>query len=523
MALLLTTEMERAFKQSPELRKLGLAAFGQTIRPAPPVRLRKVSPRTNSATIICVTEEEGVITNKHEKREGVVVPSSNPKPSATPTSSNCTSGSIEQQYSNAVPSEPLPPLFRPYLSGIGDAEKGIPVIESNKMKRVTLRKSTLPPKQSIEVEQEQGSSTGVNQYAEGHVETEKETEILLKQNLADAIKDEQLTPESPTDSQDELALSQEPTAVSEEGSQTNHGGMRCEDIIDEYDKHYKTYPHGFPSLAAFLNSAGNFSIARRFGRAHQRVLLHLTCEVTLLEKELDELDKADENTDTKWRLKRGEFYEGWDPKQKDLIEKLRVKLLQYDELVLKDSNLRSLAPALPRDHRSVFNWIRNEKPLDKDQYDFIYYRDDFVSLVNQPREGFDEAVKSLLNRSPSSRFQQLLRSNSNPQDPHTYFFSTQNITLFARILAVSVAITIILIPIFILFLAEMSRKTTSIMVLVFVLAFAALMSMTGTKAENVFVGLDVDVEKESQEHYVFGEYARCDCCRLEGLTHLDVS
>ena len=68
---------------------------------------------------------------------------------------------------------------------------------------------------------------------------------------------------------------------------------------------------------------------RRFGRTHTRVLLHLTCEITALEKELDTLDKADLNSFTNYRLRRSEFYEGWDPKQKDLIEKLKAKLMEY--------------------------------------------------------------------------------------------------------------------------------------------------------------------------------------------------
>jgi hypothetical protein len=76
-----------------------------------------------------------------------------------------------------------------------------------------------------------------------------------------------------------------------------------------------------------------------------------------------------------------------------------------DDLVLKDSALRALAPAPTRDHLSVFNWIYAEKPLDSGHYDFIYYQDDFVSLPNKPQEGFDDFIKAFLNSSPGSRFQ----------------------------------------------------------------------------------------------------------------------
>ena len=55
-------------------------------------------------------------------------------------------------------------------------------------------------------------------------------------------------------------------------------------------------------------------------------------------------------------------------------------------------------------------------------------------------------------------------------------------------IAICLVVAILLIPIFLLFLTELSRKTTSVMVLVFVLAFAVSMSLMGAKAESVFVG-----------------------------------
>ncbi|KIN08807.1 hypothetical protein OIDMADRAFT_23563 [Oidiodendron maius Zn] len=169
-----------------------------------------------------------------------------------------------------------------------------------------------------------------------------------------------------------------------------------------------------------------------------------------------------------------------------------------DDILLKDSSLRALAPALARDHLSVFNWIYAEKPLDVGQYDFIYHRDDFVSLPNKPQEGFDDLIKAFLNRSPGSRIQQFFKQE--PKTPHqhaqesqkqeqiVYLFSNDKISLFAQMIAICLVVAILLIPIFLLFLTEMSRKTTSVMVLVFVLAFAVSMSLMGAKAESVFVG-----------------------------------
>ena len=52
-------------------------------------------------------------------------------------------------------------------------------------------------------------------------------------------------------------------------------------------------PAGYPRLAAFLDSDANFMLFRRFGFLHARVLLNKQDELRVLEKDLDEVDRAD--------------------------------------------------------------------------------------------------------------------------------------------------------------------------------------------------------------------------------------
>jgi hypothetical protein len=53
------------------------------------------------------------------------------------------------------------------------------------------------------------------------------------------------------------------------------------------------FPEGLPQLAAFMNSNDSFALCRRFGRLSDRLLLHFQVKLTGMEKELDEIDKAD--------------------------------------------------------------------------------------------------------------------------------------------------------------------------------------------------------------------------------------
>lgn len=60
------------------------------------------------------------------------------------------------------------------------------------------------------------------------------------------------------------------------------------------------------------------------------MLIQKTLELNALEKELEDLDAQDDQAEeTRYRLQIGEHYDGWDPTQKDLIDKISGKLADY--------------------------------------------------------------------------------------------------------------------------------------------------------------------------------------------------
>ena len=92
------------------------------------------------------------------------------------------------------------------------------------------------------------------------------------------------------------------------------------------------FPEGWPKLAAFINSADDLTMFRRFGRAHCRILLHLEAEITILERKLDLLDTHDAEAPAfNYRLRRSDRHESWDQEQKNLLDELKMKLLEYGE------------------------------------------------------------------------------------------------------------------------------------------------------------------------------------------------
>jgi hypothetical protein len=79
--------------------------------------------------------------------------------------------------------------------------------------------------------------------------------------------------------------------------------------------------------------------------------------------------------------------------------------LDIDELVFHMHQMGSLGSPRTRNHRSVFNWIYNEKPINKDEDRFIYHKGDLVTL-SKSVEGYN--IITALMYSLMDRFKPLI-------------------------------------------------------------------------------------------------------------------
>jgi hypothetical protein len=107
----------------------------------------------------------------------------------------------------------------------------------------------------------------------------------------------------------------------------------CWTYHDGADRHSidDTNPDGWPRVAAFLESCDSFSIYRRFGQSHSRLLVAHQCNITDLETQLQILDKRDDEggPDMQFRLKNRYHEEGFDTTKRALLEELEKELLAY--------------------------------------------------------------------------------------------------------------------------------------------------------------------------------------------------
>ncbi|KUJ21225.1 uncharacterized protein LY89DRAFT_770464 [Mollisia scopiformis] len=258
--------------------------------------------------------------------------------------------------------------------------------------------------------------------------------------------------------------------------------------IDDRDKevHVKDYPHGWPRLAAFMQSNDNFIMFRKFEMLHCRELLHLQGEITVLERQRVALDAADaESPHLRYRLRTNFHEEGGDTAHIDLRVKIRSKLLEYDELVLKYSQMKSLRKSPKIDFRDLFNWISLRKPLYKGEDDWIFHADDFVSLSKQaiwPR--WFEILEDYASRSPK-RVLQWVKAifQSHRDDSYDRRYNTSHIKVITACLT-TVAVGILLIPAILLFKLDLSRSESLALVIVAVVVFSWCIAFFNTNAKS---------------------------------------
>jgi hypothetical protein len=133
------------------------------------------------------------------------------------------------------------------------------------------------------------------------------------------------------------------------------------------------------------------------------LLLDLQDEITVLEKELDEVD-WDDSEDNPERLRSREAdvaaaaRDGSDVRNRRVIMKeLRLKLLEYDEILIKARTLESFQRPSDRNYRSVRRYHHNTKPLMDAETDSIRAKEDTVSL-RSGREWatFDGGVETVI-------------------------------------------------------------------------------------------------------------------------------
>ncbi|KAI9766006.1 MAG: hypothetical protein M1840_007013 [Geoglossum simile] len=208
-------------------------------------------------------------------------------------------------------------------------------------------------------------------------------------------------------------------------------------------------PLGYPRLAAFIDSDPNFMICRCFGTLHTRLLLYRQDELATLETRLARLDSEDSLTED--GLRRLASRDLDEEVRQDLIDEIEKKLKAYDDLVLRCQSLNAMGAPTARNISSLAAWVDNEKPLCKEEMEFVHYRADLVTLAAGKEDGWLNGLLAYCVASiPCGFLRRLFSSEEQRQktdNRYLHYVSSERLDLLTAVLLVFVVALFLIFPV----------------------------------------------------------------------------
>ena len=154
-------------------------------------------------------------------------------------------------------------------------------------------------------------------------------------------------------------------------------------------------------------------------------------------------------------------------------------------------DLASLKKTTPRNYQSLSNWIHNEKPLSRQESEFVDCKEDFIALCEQPEGSwFDGLIEDMLSK-VECKFTRLLFTTSDQRrksaDKWTKYYSKSRIDILVRIIICLLAVALLVAPVVLLFTCQESNALKVVVLLSFTLFFCVCISVfTQAKRHEVF-------------------------------------
>ncbi|KAL2260003.1 hypothetical protein VTK26DRAFT_6125 [Humicola hyalothermophila] len=287
--------------------------------------------------------------------------------------------------------------------------------------------------------------------------------------------------------------------IEEQASQTRSDDTE-HDLKYIYDDDFKQFPIGWPRLARIQNYVHNGSIHRRFGALRQRCLLDDEVLLAQLEARLLRLDKIDEarNSPMLYSLSPAqtldEFGDTQEGCEKDrVMANIKTVLRRYTQALRDDADTRKLhridSPAEFSSHRDTARALGILKSPAKE---FLIAPHDFITT--RPQRLHDSLERVIFGK--ESRWLMRLLSKKEKPKGSIYRFHLHQVWVRAVSAAtlVFVGLTLLLLPIAILYFLEPVKGWSFAVVIVFSLAFTVGLAAVPTiRTEVVLMGLSAYV------------------------------
>ncbi|KAI3335893.1 hypothetical protein F4824DRAFT_462831 [Ustulina deusta] len=168
------------------------------------------------------------------------------------------------------------------------------------------------------------------------------------------------------------------------------------------------------------------------------------------------------------------------PERRSLIANISAKLKEYDEAVLRYSEMRRLLPAPDRNVRNLQTWFENnEGAILKEETEFIQHRDELISISTPKstlRQWFEDHIVTRVD--VMGMFKRQTKLNLGTYDQTSvYTFSDDAINTLGSLAVFVVALVMLITPLWILQSLEVLQKKLAA-ITVFVVVFLAFLTVT---------------------------------------------
>ncbi|MDI1492829.1 MAG: hypothetical protein OHK93_004612 [Ramalina farinacea] len=251
------------------------------------------------------------------------------------------------------------------------------------------------------------------------------------------------------------------------------------------------YPSGYPQYAALIGSHASFNVYRRFLRLRARLLLSKQDKLSMLERELDDIDIAETR-----ELFLGNQRRDRNQKRQDIIERINVALSDYDQNSEQqpgflqrtddclDRNKKILAyHAASRNHISnLQNWTDNTSSIAQAETAYLSQSADLFTLTHSADDITFSRLAQLLERL-LCRLYRALKKPQSPisHSPHIKLVSAPLLGRLTRSLVAWLVIVILLVPVAVVNGIESTAARMAVIVLASAGVIAALAGLTNAR------------------------------------------
>ncbi|KAK4540552.1 hypothetical protein LTR36_009082 [Oleoguttula mirabilis] len=277
-------------------------------------------------------------------------------------------------------------------------------------------------------------------------------------------------------------------------------------------------PEGYSRIATFQSSDCNFLLYRGFGYLHCRVLSALQHDIERLEKRLDSLDHWDKTHGDEAKLEsqtRDEIDSARQRANKSLaahftqtrpevLAELKLKLVEYDEVLLKTRDVCALQRPSGRDYASVRNWFRMNEPIIQQEMNFVRRKEDLITLrTGREYASFDSLVECGLSRLDSVLVRHFkchgirnmfltpeLRAKSSDEDIH--YYAPERVETLVNAIITGIIFILLILPVVAMYeLSDIGRRASPFeaigILIIFTLLFGGAMSaLTEARRQELF-------------------------------------